>query len=316
MYYDNTNKGQSVTCYGVSLVALSVFCGKVPIVNNNNRKYLFLMSITYNGYEIPSHISYSALSTYVDCGQKYYLTRLAKVPETPAWYLAGGTAVHTATEQYDRALAEGTNVPDTNLFRDVFESEISSIQSQYPDVSLADWKAGGRVSKQWPNKENYDWWITNGPAMYDNWVKYRASMKVDVWQPADGVLGIELGVDFPVNDDFMLRMFIDRVFVNDAGEMIIMDLKTGSRAPSSDLQLAIYAAGIERVFGVRPQWGTYWMAREGTHSELVNLDYLPTDKVLSVVSQFDFARKNGIFIPNLSNCHYCSVATHCEWSKK
>ena len=273
------------------------------------------MSIEINGYEIPAHISYSAMSTYIDCGQKYYLTRLAKVKETPAWYFAGGTAVHTASEQYDKALAEGSEVPNTNLFRTVFEDEVARIQAEYPDVPLSDWKAGGRASKLWPNKENYDWWIANGPQMYDNWVKYRSSMHVDIWESPSGASGIELGIDFPV-DDFIVRMFIDRVFVNDAGEMIIMDLKTGSRAPSSDLQLAVYAAGMEKVFGVRPQWGTYWMAREGTHSELVNLDYLDTDKVLGMISKFDFARKAGIFLPNLSNCSYCSVSAHCDWFKK
>lgn len=60
------------------------------------------MSVKINGYELPSHISYSALTTWIDCGWKYYLTRMAKVDETPAWYLVGGNAVHEATEQYDR----------------------------------------------------------------------------------------------------------------------------------------------------------------------------------------------------------------------
>jgi hypothetical protein len=62
--------------------------------------------ITINGYELPAHVSYSALTTYLDCGWKYYLTRVERVIEQPTWYLAGGSAVHTATEMYDKELFE------------------------------------------------------------------------------------------------------------------------------------------------------------------------------------------------------------------
>lgn len=62
--------------------------------------------IKINGYELPAHVSYSALTTYLDCGWKYYLTRVEKLIEQPTWYLAGGSAVHTATEMYDKELFE------------------------------------------------------------------------------------------------------------------------------------------------------------------------------------------------------------------
>ena len=67
------------------------------------------MGIKINGYELPAHVSYSALTTYLDCGWKYYLTRVVNVEEQPTWYLVGGSAVHKATEIYDYALfqAEG-----------------------------------------------------------------------------------------------------------------------------------------------------------------------------------------------------------------
>lgn len=60
--------------------------------------------IKINGYELPAHVSYSALTTYLDCGWKYYLTRVEKQTEQPTWYLCGGSAVHTATEMYDKEL--------------------------------------------------------------------------------------------------------------------------------------------------------------------------------------------------------------------
>lgn len=65
------------------------------------------MAIKINGYDVPVHISYSQLSTWLDCGWKYYLSRIVKVPEEGSWWLPGGSAVHLATERFDKALFEG-----------------------------------------------------------------------------------------------------------------------------------------------------------------------------------------------------------------
>lgn len=62
------------------------------------------MGIKVDGYELPVHISYSQLTTYLDCGWKYYLSRIQKVPESGSWWLVGGSSVHEATEVFDKAL--------------------------------------------------------------------------------------------------------------------------------------------------------------------------------------------------------------------
>ena len=53
--------------------------------------------------------SYSSFTTWLECGEKYRLRKLEHVQELPAWWSIGGSAVHGATEDYDRALhaAEG-----------------------------------------------------------------------------------------------------------------------------------------------------------------------------------------------------------------
>lgn len=50
-----------------------------------------------------ARLSYSQMETLLSCGEKYRLTKIVQVPEQPAWYLIGGSAVHTATEAYDLA---------------------------------------------------------------------------------------------------------------------------------------------------------------------------------------------------------------------
>jgi hypothetical protein len=62
--------------------------------------------IQLGDYELPEHVSYSAFSTYVDCGYQYYLGRLMQVPEAPSVWSVGGSAFHTATELWDLENAE------------------------------------------------------------------------------------------------------------------------------------------------------------------------------------------------------------------
>lgn len=52
---------------------------------------------------IPKHRSFSQLDTWIRCGKSYQLRRVIPgVVERPGYARAGGSAVHLATEVYDR----------------------------------------------------------------------------------------------------------------------------------------------------------------------------------------------------------------------
>jgi hypothetical protein len=104
--------------------------------------------------------------------------------------------------------------------------------------------------------------------------------------------------------------------INPDGELIVLDIKTGVRTPSSDLQLAFYAAGMEEMLGIRPRYGAYWMARAGQTSELIDLDYFTKDNIIDIVTKFDTARKQELFIPNLNHCIMCNVKDQCKYKRK
>lgn len=183
-------------------------------------------------------------------------------------------------------------------------------------INQEEWKASGRKTKANPNKEDGIWWQNNGPEMVDRWIAWRnGEHPYKIWEPIQGRPAIELGVT-PIWNNVAVQMHIDRVMVNEDGELLIVDLKTGSRNPSSDLQLAFYAAGIEATFGIRPKWGAYWMGRTGGIKELVDLDNYTTDMIVELVTKFDTARKADIFLPNLNHCVMCSFKDNCKWNKK
>lgn len=50
------------------------------------------------------HVSYSAFTDLLKCGKYHQLKRAMAFPGKPSWWLAGGSAVHAATEEYDRAV--------------------------------------------------------------------------------------------------------------------------------------------------------------------------------------------------------------------
>jgi hypothetical protein len=51
-----------------------------------------------------SHLSNSQINELLACSYRWYLRRVAGVdiPEVPAWWLLGGTTVHTVAEKWER----------------------------------------------------------------------------------------------------------------------------------------------------------------------------------------------------------------------
>jgi hypothetical protein len=199
-------------------------------------------------------------------------------------------------------------------FSSLKESQITAKGFKETDV-----RAGGRATKAHPNKEDEAWWHEHGPGMVESWVKWRDESGYQIAEIAPGVPAVEVSVTTQISD-LTVQMHIDRVmFMPSAdGEItrnnfVVLDLKSGKNPPKSDLQLAFYAAGLEKQFGWRPRWGTYWMAREGTIGYLVDLDMYPTFMIEDLLAKFKSARENKIFLPNMSHCPMCSVKDHCKY---
>lgn len=199
-----------------------------------------------------------------------------------------------------------------NLWNESWERQksLSVASSGLPEAS---WRAGGRATKAYPLKEDESWWKDHGPQMLQSWVDWRANGWSFWVEPVTGTPAIELALN-PMLGGVMVKMVIDRIMVTPDGELVVLDLKSGRTEPNP-LQLAFYAAGIEKIFDIRPRYGTYWMARSGTTTPLVDLDEWPTSMIESLVSQFNDARNAGIFLPNHSSCKICSVTKQCTWYK-
>ena len=184
------------------------------------------------------------------------------------------------------------------------------------DIDLTNARVGGRATKANPNKEDVTFWQNQGPKWveaYIAWRKQNSNWKI--WTAPDGNKGIELALT-PIVAGVPVKMIIDRVFeVN--GELVIVDLKTSQNTPTSSLQLGFYKLGLEQTFGIEVKWGTYYMSRGNNISEMVDLSEYTYDKMEYLITQFDKARKNAIFLPNTNSCQYmCGLTEYCQFSIK
>jgi putative RecB family exonuclease len=192
-------------------------------------------------------------------------------------------------------------------FHKYFDEDVAS----KPEGTV--FRAGGRVSKKYPNKEDASWWKAKGPEFIHNWYNFRmTNPHLDIWTAPDGTPAIELQVAAKIPGDVILKGYIDRVMVDtNTGKTIIIDLKTG-QAPKSGLQLAIYRLAMLEQYGEAPEYGSYWMARTGVLDTIYELeDYSPK----MVARWLRDAKKSidmNIFIPNTNNwCDYCEVKDMC-----
>jgi hypothetical protein len=248
-----------------------------------------------------NYISHSAMSTWLGCGWQYYLTRVQNVAESPSYWLAGGKAVHECTEIYD-IKPEGFD--PTAMFIERWEHNYKMVDNGMP------WRAGGRATKANPNKEDAEWWLANGPRMVDYWIQFRDDSGWKIWDTPAGIPAIETEMNQQING-VNIKAFLDRIMVAPTGELVIVDIKTGAE-PKSQTQLGIYAVLVEKTFGIRPQLGSYFMARTGELTTPVSLERFTEARLGSWAKGFEIAVSNKIFIPSTGfMCGTCSVNSSC-----
>jgi len=163
--------------------------------------------------------------------------------------------------------------------------------------------------------EDKAWWYTNGLEMLKNYKTWRDNTDWKIWTTTSGEPAIELNMNITLGDG-LVKMTLDRVMELPNKELVVLDLKTGSRTPDSVLQLAFYAVGVEVKYGVRPKYGSYWMARKGEPTPIVDLSWFTKDKMHRLTQEFNRARREHMFLPNLTNCSRCGYTKHCEWYRK
>jgi len=264
--------------------------------------------------EVPlDRLSFSRANTLRRCGEQFRLQYLWKIPQKPAWALAGGSAFHNITEAIDlNDHGIPTEVPTPE---EALDAEVAKALDG-TEWTEADLRASGRKSNQWPNKENRDWWLWHLPGMVESWRTWRNNNPWHIWVTPDGTPAIELEVRIELGegaDKVNILGFIDRVFeVPVTGRLIVLDLKSGSSTPSTTHQLGLYRLGIWQKFGMLADFGTFYSARTGMTGEVHSLDEWTEDRFEFEYGATKQMIRKGLFVPNVDrHCDWCSVRDAC-----
>lgn len=269
------------------------------------------------------HLSYSTLDQWFSCPKKVELTKIQRAPATPAWWFAGGSAVHVATEAYDLwTLKDPTSREKFSIrdeFEEAFTAEVRDISLKEPDITK--WRAAG--PKDAP--ESFDRWMQLGPLLVGNYIKWRRSTDYVVWEGPGQVstdpdighvegVGIEIDLSFtPPGCDREIKAYADRIFFEPMLQQIhIIDLKTGTRGPNSPLQFGVYRAGLEARYGVVATTGMAFMNREAKPGKAFDLAKYTPAYIGRLFGQLSRAVDARVFPAHKgSSCRMCDVQDAC-----
>jgi len=199
-----------------------------------------------------------------------------------------------------------------DLFNHHFLAAIIEQQKEQTEFKDTDtWYASGRRSRAYPDKHGEQWWMDNGPEMLEGYVRWRAQTGWKI-PSFDGIPAIELPIEVDLGLGIGLRGAVDRVFELPNGELLVWDGKSGERTPESDLQLSIYAVGMEAQYGVRPTYGGYYMARTAQMAGPYELQRLTAPVILDMFQQFLRGVEAKVFLPHVTAmCVSCGVRRAC-----
>lgn len=257
-------------------------------------------------------LSFSALNTFIECGEKYRLRYLEGYREdTPAWWSVGGSAVHAISEKFDRGeltLYKGGCHPDDWAY--AIADGIAEQIKRYPDTSMSDWKVNGA-------KEGREYWSGDqGKGHIDRYIMWRTETQWPLLILPDGQPAVEVSVTGTIGGKPFVG-YIDRVFVPD-GEVTILDLKSGKSVPTTHLQHGVYRALLEQTLGVTASKGAFFKTRafKTVASGLttpVDLDPFTPELLRMLVGNLQACRDSGAFTPSPSwLCGTCGVREQCR----
>lgn len=255
----------------------------------------------------PIRFSFSQLQSYIDCGEKYRLRYVEGHKEdSPAWWSVAGNALHAASEEFDRWGRGGDDEVESaaELWAWAFEGAIVGQTLRYPDIPKEQWKTNSKGQGE-------IYWAKAGIEHLQNYIDWRKETRWEVlFLPGKGA-AIEWAVEGHIAGLPFIG-YIDRVFITPDGEVVIVDLKSGSRVPSTHLQHGVYNELLEQTMGVRASYGAFFKTAKGELTALVPLD--PYHEVVEMyATNLVAARDEDLFTPVPGwLCGTCGVRDKCR----
>ncbi len=229
-----------------------------------------------NMYDVPTSLSPSRVESFLSCPLAFRFASIEKLPDPPTIATTRGSLVHRALELlFMNPAAERTPVAlDCSV-----ESAIVEYRTDPDFTQLSLGQAEIEAFEQ------------DCRALAANYLTMEDPTTVRD-------IGLELRLEARVGD-LTLRGIIDRLELDDEGELVVTDYKTG-RAPSQNYErkslsgVHFYSFLCESLFGKRPT--------------AVRLMYLKSGETITAIP----TEQSSKFLTTRTNAVWKAVATACE----
>lgn len=227
-------------------------------------------------WTIPTSLSPSRVESFLSCPLAFRFSSIEKLPDPPTVATTKGSLVHRALELLFLAPAPDRRAP---------------LLDRCVDAAIAEYRAHDDFVLLGLGDDEASAFFGDARRIAANYLQME-----DPTQVRD--IGLELRLEAPVGD-LMLRGIIDRLDLNDDGELVVVDYKTG-RPPSPGWErrsmsgIHFYAFLCESVFGRRPAE--------------IRLMYLNAGETISTTPSAQSTR----FMTTRTSAVWKAVATACE----
>jgi putative RecB family exonuclease len=248
-------------------------------------------------FDLPGSLSPSKVSSFTDCALAFRFSVIDRLPEPPSPAATKGSLVHAALERLHLLPAAGRTIEAALACLDEAADHLRD-HREYAGLELsADDEAA---------------FLADATDLVRNYFRLEDPTRVRA-------IGLELGVEAEV-DGIRLRGIIDRLELDDDGELVVTDYKTGA-APSTQHErkrlagVHIYSLLCEQLLGRRPRTVQLLYLRQplAIVTRPTDQSTRGTRRTLAAVWQaVERACEREDFRPQTSRlCDYCAFKAYC-----
>jgi putative RecB family exonuclease len=225
---------------------------------------------------VPTSLSPSRVESFLSCPLAFRFSSIEKLPDLPSVAATRGSLVHRALEL---------------LFMHQAPERTAAALERAVDTAIVEYRDEPEFTLLGLDAEETARFEADGRQLAVNYLEMEDPTTVNE-------IGLELRLEAPVGD-LMLRGIIDRLELDEHGELVVTDYKTG-RAPSPNWErkslsgLNFYSFLCESLFGRRPA--------------AIRLMYLSSKETITATP----SEQSTKFLTTRTTAVWKAVATACE----